>query len=206
MAQFGPSNQLIQMDSGNPLTTLYNPAAGLGAIAVYQGIGENQVLGQRFFASYSTATNPSGAPTILVLAQMLSTSAMTLAQWQTANAPAPVYWTDQTYTTITAVKSEGWSGGGFQDTAGYWMPNFASLPNVTLAQLLGGQGFVQVAGPLLGAYGPTSGATVNASIYGASGSFQSQASATFFNGRAFGIQITAVSSGLCNVLVTSDII
>jgi hypothetical protein len=203
-----PSNQLIQIDTGNVLTYLYNPTQGLGQISPYAGLGENQVLGQRYVGAAPgsiTAANPSGAPAIFVLAQMLSTSAMTLAQWQTANAPAPVYWTDQTYTTITGIKSEGWSGAGLQDVAGYWMPNYASLPNTTLAQLLGGWGLVQVAGPLTGAYGPTSGAAVNANIVGLAGAFQSAGTAAASATRTFGVQVTAVSSGLCNVLVNCDI-
>ena len=206
----GPSNQLLQIDTGSALPYLYNPTQGLGNIAAYQGIGENQVLGQRYFAYQAgsvTAANPSGAPSIFMLGQYLLTSATTLANWQTANAPAPVYWTDQTYTTVSGIKSEGFAGAGnYADTAGYWMPNYASLPNVTLAQLLGAYGLIQIAGPLTGAYGPQTGATLWAPIYGNAGAFQSQDSTVFFNGMAFGIQTTAVSSGLCNVLVNCDII
>lgn len=203
------SNQLMQIDTGSALTYLYNPTQGLAAISPYAGIGENQVLGQRYIGyapSSVTAANPSGAPAYYMLAQLLLTSAMTLSQWQTANAPAPVYWTDQTYTTVTAIKSEGWSGAGLQDVAGYWMPNFASLPNATLAQLLGGWGLVQVAGPLAGAYGPTSGGAVNANIVGLAGAFQSAGTVAASATRTFGVQVTAVVSGLCNVLVNCDII
>jgi hypothetical protein len=202
MAFYGPSNQLLQIDTGNVQTYLYNPNLQLQP---YAGIGENQVLGQRYVGVNFSSTNPSGAPAIYVLAQMLATSAVTLSQWQTANAPAPVYWTDQTYTTITAVKSEGWAGAGLQDVAGYWMPNFAALPNLTLAQMLGGWGLVQVAGPLTGAYGPTSGAGVNNNIVGVAGSFQSAGTASAPATRPFGVQVTAVASGLCNVLVNCDI-
>lgn len=204
-----PSNQLIQIDTGNALTYLYNANSGLGTIVAYQGIGENQVLGQRYFGYQEksiTAANPSGAPAIYTLVQMLATSAMTLSQWQTANAPAPVYWADQTYTTVTAIKSEGWAGAGLQDVAGYWMPNFASLPNVTLAQLLGGIGLIQVGGPITGAYGPTSGAAAGNNIVGLTGAFQSAGTASAPASRPFGVQVTAVASGLCNVLVNCDII
>lgn len=204
-----PSNQLIQIDTGNALTYLYNPSAGLGVIPAYQGIGENQVLGQRYVgysAGSVTSANPNGAPGYFMLVQLLATSAMTLSQWQTANAPAPVYWSDQTYNTVTAIKSEGWAGAGLQDVAGYWMPNFASLPNATLAQLLGGQGLIQVAGPLTGAYGPTSGGAVGNNIVGLTGAFQSAGTASAPATRPFGVQITAVASGLCNVLVNCDIL
>lgn len=208
MAFLNPSNQLIQIDTGSALTYLYNPTQGLGQIAAYQGIGENQVLGQRYFGANYSTTNYNGSPAIYVLVQMLSTSAMSLANWQTANAPAPVYWADQTYTTITALESESFGGtGSLQSVAGYWMPNYASLPNVTLAQLLGGWGLIQVAGPLTGAYGPTSGAGANNNIIGyATGAFGSAGTASAPATRAFGVQVTAVSSGLCNVLVNCDII
>jgi len=209
-----PSNQLIQIDTGNALTFLYQPTLGLGAIAAYKGLGENQVLGQRYFGYAAgtsggiTATNPSGSPAIYMLVQMLSTSAMTLANWQTANAPAPVYWTDSTFTTVSALYTEGnlISGGSLNSVAGYMMPNYASLPNATLTQLLGGQFLIQVAGPLFNAYGPTSGGGAGQNIYGTTGTFTSTGTASAVAGRQLGVQLTAVASGLCNVLVTSDII
>jgi hypothetical protein len=211
-----PSNQLIQIDTGSALTYLYNPSQGLGAIAAYKGLGENQVLGQRYFGYAAgalggiTATNPSGSPAVYILCQYLSTSATTLANWTTAGAPAPVYWTDQTYTTVSGVKTEGWtaSSSNFNDLAGYWMPNTVSLPNATLAQLLGGWGLVQVMGPIFGAYGPTLGtAGVGNPITGGAGVFQSTGvvAATGTAYATFGLQVTAISSGLCNVFVNSDI-
>lgn len=208
-----PSNQLLQIDTGNVLSYIYNPSQGLSAIAAYSGIGENQVLGQRMFyyqPGSITGTNPSGAPAVFMLVQYLATSATTLSQWQTANGPAPVYWTDQTYTTVSGIKTEGFTASGTNgnDAAGYWMPSFPSLPNLTLAQLLGGIGLIQIAGPLTAAYGPASGATLNSFIIGATGAFQSAGltAGTAPGYRTFGIQTSAVSSGLCNVLVNCDII
>ena len=91
MAIFNPSNQLLQIDTGKVGTYLYQPGTGPWA-----GLGENQVLGQRYFAVDNvTATNPSGAPRIFMLVQYLSTSAITTANLTTAAAPAPVYWTDE---------------------------------------------------------------------------------------------------------------
>ena len=90
MAFLNPSNQLIQIDTGNVLTYCWNPSAS--PISVYANIGEIQVLGQRY-VGYSAAapgttnppaSNPSGSPAIYVLAQYLATSATTLANWQTA--------------------------------------------------------------------------------------------------------------------------
>ena len=44
MAFFNPSNQLLQIDTGKVGTYLYQPGTGPWA-----GLGENQVLGQRYF-------------------------------------------------------------------------------------------------------------------------------------------------------------
>jgi hypothetical protein len=216
MAFLNPSNQLIQIDTGNVLTYCWNPSAS--PISVYANIGEIQVLGQRY-VGYSAAapgttnppaSNPSGSPAIYVLAQYLATSATTLANWQTANAPAPVYWTDTTFTTVTGIASEALNGGtNATMVAGYLMANYVSLPKLTLTQLLGGYVFVQVAGYLAGAYGPANGtAGVNNSIIGYTGAFQSSGTASgSFPGlpRKLGVQLSAVSSGLCNVLVDADI-
>lgn len=200
----GASNQLIQIDTGNALTYLFNPAQS--PIQVYANIGEVQVLGQRFVSSNSqTPTNPFGAPAIYQLVKYLSTSATTTANLTTAAAPAPVYWTDNTFTTVSGIQSE--AANGNQSIAGYLMVNTVSLPALTATLLLGAQVLVQVAGFLPGAYGPTASAAANSFIIGATGAFQSAgvAAGTAPGYRTAGIQLSAVSTGLCNVLVNSDI-
>ena len=211
MAIFGVSNQLLQIDTGKALTYLYNQTS---AFAPWAGLGENQVLGQRYFGvSNSTAVNPSGAPAIYMLVKYLSTSATTTANLTTAGAPAPVYWTDETYTTVSGIESEG-SGLGINSVAGYMMVNTVtgvglSGTALTAALLLGAQVLIQVGGYLPGAYGPTAGtAGAGAAIVGSAGSFTSTAvtAGTAPTGRTFGYQVTAIASGLCDVLVNSDII
>jgi hypothetical protein len=220
MAFLNPSNQLIQIDTGNVLTYCWNPTAS--PISVYANIGEIQTLGQMFVgysASYSTtnpygypsASNPAGSPAVYVLAKYLSTSATTLANWQTANAPAPVYWTDNTFTTVTGITTEGIGGTtlGLNFPAGYLMVNYASAPKLTLAQLLGGYVFVQVAGYLKGAYNALSGtAGIGNWIEPYAGTFSSQyivSSTTAPTYQPFGRQLTAVASSMCDVLVNCDI-
>ena len=56
-----PSNQLLQIDTGVVTTYLYNPSQGIGVIPAYAGIGENQVLGQRYFG-YATGTPTASNP------------------------------------------------------------------------------------------------------------------------------------------------
>ena len=216
MAFLNPSNQLIQIDTGNVLTYCWNPS--VSPISVYANLGEIQVLGQRY-VGYSAAapgvtnppaSNPAGSPAIYVLAQYLSTSATTLAQWQAATGPSPVYWTDNTFTKVSGIQSEGAlvTGGSVQSVAGYLMANYTSLPKLTLAQLLGGYVFVQVAGYLSNAYCPANGSLAAGNwLVGYTGAFQSQgvAAASGPGTRALGVQLTAASSNLANVLVMSDI-
>ena len=209
MAFFNPSNQLLQIDTGKVSTYLYNPALGF---APWAGLGESQVLGQRYFGVDAvTAVNPSGAPRIFNLVQYLSTSAITTANLTTAGGPAPVYWTDETYTTVTGITTESL---GLNFVAGYMLLNTVTGYGsggtaLTAAALLGAQILIQVAGYLKGAYNPTSGtAGVGNWIEGYAGTLTSQyvAAGTAPGYRTLGVQATAVASGLCDVLVNCDII
>ena len=208
MALFNPSNQLLQIDTGKTGTYLYNSSA---AFAPWAGLGENQVLGQRYFGADSTVTNPSGAPRIFMLVQYLSTSAITTANLTTAAAPAPVYWTDETYTTVSGISTEGL---GLNFVAGYMLLNTVTGIGsggsaLTAAALLGSQILIQVAGYLKGAYAPTSGTQgIGNWIEGVAGTLVSQSviAGTAPGYRTLGVQATAVASGLCDVLVNCDII
>lgn len=199
----GASNQLIQIDTGVVQTYFWNPTSG-AQLPIWAGIGEIQVLGQRYVGQNSiTAANPFGSPAIYQLVKVLATSAVTLAAFTAAGAPAPVYWTDITYTTVTPIMSEGLNGNA-QSVAGYLMPNTTALPNLTLAQILGAQCLIQVAGYLPGAWGPTTTPGINNNIVGSAGSFTSTASAAAPATTKLGIQLSAAAAGLVNVLVTSD--
>lgn len=206
MAMFGASNQLIQINSGKTRTQFFNPTQS--PISVYANTGNVQVLGQRYFDVVNTTpANPAGAPAIFELVQYLSTSATTLANLTTFGAPAPVYWTDNTFTTVTAVSTEGL---GLNFVAGYMMLNVISAPSLTIAQLLGAQIFVQVGGYLKGAYAPTSGtAGIGNWIVPVAGTGTSAnvVAGTAPGYRTLGVQLTAIAAGLCDVLVSGpDII
>jgi hypothetical protein len=210
MAILNPSNQLIQIDTGKVKTYLFNPAAS--PISVYANIGEIQVPGQRYVGlavGSDTAANPFGAPAIYMLAKYLATSATTLAQWQAALGPAPVYWTDETFTTVSGIYSEAYNSLGSQMIAGYLMLNYTDAPKVTLAQLLGGYVFIQVAGFLKGAWGPTTTPGSGYNIVGSAGNFTSTGSASASAVRQLGVQLNTATvsapAGLCDVLVTADI-
>ena len=202
----GPSNQLMQIDTGKARTYLYNKSQS--PIQVYSDIGEVQVLGQRFVGySNATASNPSGSPAIYMLVKYLSTSALVTGDLKAA--PAPVYWTDNTFSTVTAITTEaiGAGTGSIYFPAGYLMVNTTDVPGLTGAQVLGAQLLIQVAGYLKSAYAPTTttGAGIGAPIFGVAGTFTSSTAAAGTAEQApFGRQLTAIASGLCDVLVTAD--
>ncbi len=203
MAFFNPSNQLLQIDTGKTRTFLYNQA---GAFPPWAGLGENQVLGQRYFGVTATSvTNPSGSPAIFMLVEYTS-----IGKPSPVTGPAPVYWVDNTFTTVTGVESEALLG--LSGAAGYLMPNTTDISGLTDAMLEGSQCIIQVAGYLKGAYGPTGGsAGVGNLIVAASGNWVTNGVAVSnstggVSSRSFGVQMTAISSGLCDVLVNCDII
>ena len=201
MAFFNVSNQLIQIDTGSARTYLYN--ASQSQVPIYAGLGENQVLGQRYIAVIdTTAANAFGSPAIYMLVKYQST-----ANPAPVGAPAPVYWTDTTFSQVTGVESEGIVTP--QGVAGYLMVNTTDLPSLTATTLNGGLCLIQVAGYLKGAYNPTSGVpAAGVWIVGSAGNWTSAvvASGTAPGYRTLGVQLTAVASGVCDVLVNSDII
>lgn len=204
MAIFGITNQLLQIDTGKTRTYVFNK--GQSPISVYAGIGESQVPGQRYVGAVNpTAANPFGAPGYFMLVYYQST-----ANPAPATAPAPVYWTDNTYTTVTGVESE--SLLGLNGIAGYLMVNTTDNPQLT-ATLLNGtaanpsQVIIQVGGYLTGGVAPA--ATVAGDwILGKAGNFVPDriASGTAPGYRTFGVAATAVASGLANILLNCDII
>jgi len=231
MAIFNPSNQLLQIDTGNVATYLYNPTLGL---APYAGIGENQILGQRYIgvtpqsgttpgsalvgATYPTsyaAANASGSQAIYILVQYSPASAITTANLTTAAGPAPVYWTDNTFTTVTGITTEGIGGTtlGLAFPAGYMLLNTATGYGLggtalTAAALLGSFILIQVAGYLKGVYcSGTSNPGIGSWIVPAAGTLSSNsiAAGSTTTYQPFGRQLTAlVSTNYCDVLVGCD--
>lgn len=201
MAWFGASNQLIEIDTGKTRTSLYNPKQS--PIAVYAGIGQGQVLGQRYVGSAKTTTNPNGSPSIFMLVQYLPTSATVTGNL--AAAPAPVYWTDTTYTTVSGISTE--SGFGLNGIAGYMMANTTDVPGLTATLVIGAQLFIQVAGNLVNAVAPTNNQASGNWIVPVAGTFQSAGvvGGTAPGYRTLGVQTSATANSQCNVLVTADI-
>ena len=210
MAIFGASNQLLQIDTGKTRTYFYNKS--LSPISVYADIGEIQVPGQRYFGvTNDSVSNPFGAPAVYMLVNYLKTSAITTANLTTAGAPAPVWWTDNSFTTVTGISTEAIGGTtlGLGFPAGYMMLNIISYPSLTGAMLLGAQLLIQVAGYLKGAFAPGAGTVgIGSWIEPVAGTFTSTgvAAGSASTYQPFGRQLTAIASGLCDVLVGCDII
>ncbi len=206
MAIYGLANPLIQIDSGKVQTQVWNQS--LSQIQVYSAIGEIQIPGQRYATlapGSVTAANPFGAPAILMLVNYLSTG-----NPAPAAAPAPVYWTDNTYSTVTGVESE--SLLGLNGIAGYLQPNTTAMPSLTATTLNGtatkpSQVFIQVAGLCINAVSPAA-IVAGDWIIGAAGNFTPGrvAQGTAPGYRTFGFAATAVVAGLCNIMLNCDII
>lgn len=198
MAFLNPSNQLLQIDTGKALTFLYN--SSLSPVSIYAGLGENQVLGQRYFSANYSVANPNGSPAIYMLVQYKST-----AQPAPAAAPAPVYWTDETLTTVSGVSTE--SVAGLNGIAGYMMVNTASVTGLTAASIQTAQLLIQVSGVITGAVSPAA-IVAGDWIIGAAGNFTPGrvAAGTAPGYRSFGVALSAVAAGLCDILLNCDII
>lgn len=203
MAIFGVSNQLLQIDTGKARTYFYNKA--LSPISVYADIGESQVLGQRYFSVDNTSpSNPNGSPAIYQLVKFLATSALTTANLTTFGGPVPVYWTDNTFSTVTAISTEGLA---LNFAAGFMSLNIIDVPSLTAAQVLGAQLLVQVGGYLKGAFANGAGtAGVGNWIVpvAGTGTTTGVAQGTAPGYRPFGVQMTALASGLCDTMVVTD--
>jgi hypothetical protein len=159
-------------------------------------------------ASGSLNSNGWGAPLIVRYVRYNSTTA---ANWLAT--PAPVYWTDETYTTVTGTFSEGLPAatGNLNSFAGYAWINTAIYPGsktgAQLTTLINGNFiFIVTKGFLPGAYVPGSTA-IGDSLAGVTGNFtlQRTASGTAPISRRMAIAQTAIASGAADVLVDTDL-
>lgn len=155
----------------------------------------------------SLNSNGWGAPVIVRYVRYNST---TNANWLAT--PAPVYWTDETYTTVTGTFSEGLPAatGNLNSFAGYAWINTTIYPgSKTAAQLStlinGNFIFIVTKGFLPGAYVPGSTA-IGDSLAGVTGNFtlQRTASGTAPISRRMAVALTAISSGAADVWVDCD--
>ncbi len=131
MAQFNPSNQTVQVTTGNVRTTVDLPNTSLANPFPYPtGVFPNP-LGSVFWDNVVTTANLNGRPTKYRYLQMKLTATPTIL-----TGPSAVWYTDKTMTTITATKSEAW--GDVSSFAGFLMPNSTDISTLTTAILKNG--------------------------------------------------------------------
>jgi hypothetical protein len=177
------ANPQITLDATakNPVGCLYSPPANQGLPLTTLGFGAQPVFKYVFF-------NTAAAP----IAQI---------------APAPVYWTDLSFTTVSANPAEG-NGGTVPASflAGFWMPNTTALGASQTATQWGAQfqqsyGWIQIGGYLASAWLSNAGG-VGQYIYGTTATNWATAAGTTpaASTRTVGIQITAVAASVGSVL------
>lgn len=197
-----------KVSTGNVQTTLdaaaKNPIGGLYAPPVPYPTTAT------FSTTAAASTSGYGAPPIFKYVYFYDAAALTGTMQA---APAPVYYIDESFTTVTGNAADAYYTTGGACVAGYLMPNTTALgtSNTGAAwylQLSQSYVWIQIAGFLPGAYAPTTltGAGQGSQIYGAStGSWTSIVNTTLAaSSRTLAIQWTAIASSACDVLVGGD--
>jgi len=196
------ANPQTQLDSSakNQLGTVYSVPPG-----VYSNV--SGVSTPVFSTTAGSSTAGFGAPSVFKYVYFYDASALTGTM---QNAPAPVYWIDESFTTITGNAADAYYTAGGACVAGYLMPNTTALGTSNTgaqwyAQLSQSYVWIQTAGFLSQAYAPTTQTSAGQGnyIYGATtGSWASIVNTSVANSsRVLGIQWTAIASSLCDVLV-----
>lgn len=209
MAQFGASIQTAQVTTGNFQTTVDAFAGSLRGYPSYAGQKTNP--GAAYYDNTGTNSNPWGVPGKYRYVRYSSTSNPALTG---LTAPAPVYWTDNTYTMVSAVSSEGIAGINL--VAGILMPNTTALTNlvniatnaITQVQLNGNWCWICVGGFISGVLAPASTAAGDA-IIGSTTTFAAArvAAGTAPTNRVIGYATSAIgtpATGQMNLLVTLE--
>ena len=193
----------------NPQTQL-DPTAknALGFVyAAPWGLNPSTGSGQVFSTTAGSSTPGFGAPGVFKYVYFYDAGALT---GTLQAAPAPVYWIDESFTTVTGNAANAYSTIGGASIAGYLMPNATALgTNMTGAQWYGqlSQSYcwIQVAGFLSGALAPTTqtSAGIGNAIAGlTTGSWTSIVNTTVAaSGRLLGIQMSTIANSACDVLV-----
>jgi hypothetical protein len=200
---YGPyprfANPLTQLDNTakNPLGFVYSPP---------WGSYPNSAV---FSTTAGNSTKGYGAPPVFKYVYFYDSAALT----GTAQiAPAPVYYIDESFTTVTPNAADAFFTVNGACVAGYWMPNTTSLGTSNTAaawylQFVQSYGWIQIGGFLPGALAPTTttGAGVGVPIVGlTTGSWASSSSASASVSKQLGVQFSAIASGVCDVLVNGQ--
>lgn len=192
-----------RISSGNVATTL-DPTARNVLGAIYSPPPSSSAV---FSTTAGSSTPGFGAQPIYKYVYFYDASALT-GTMQAASAP--VYYIDESFTTITGNAADAYYTTGGACVAGYLMPNTTALGTSQTGagwygQLSQSYVHIQIGGLLQGAYAPTTttGAGQGSYITGlTAGSWTSLVNTTIAaSSRVLGIQWTAIASSACDVLV-----
>lgn len=177
------ANFQTQLDASqtNTLGAIYSPPANSTGV-VGAGYGAQPVYK---YVYYNSTSNP--APEI---------------------APAPVYFTDETFTVVSGDASEAYNLSGSPAgaaIAGYLGPNTTAYSGLTAAILNDSYCWIQIGGLLVGGFEPTTQTATGLGnpIYGlGSGNWTSDVDTSVAAGsRAVGVQWSTISGGVCDILL-----
>ena len=136
-----------------------------------------------------------GAPLVVRYVRYNSTANPALVA-----GPAPVYWTDETFTTVSGVFSEG-SPSNANSLAGFLLPNTTTLSSLTAAQLNGNWCFIAVSGFIPSAY--LAAGAAGGLVIGAAGNFTVAAISTT-PVASFARVLTAPAGSLGDIIAQCD--
>lgn len=198
------------ISTGNLYTAIdtYQPSASSTQQVIQQTYppypnGAYNLPGQAYLAPVSTfgllGQKGQGAPLVVRYVRYNSTANPALVA-----APAPVYWTDETMTTVSGAGSE--AAFGIASLAGWLLPNTTSVSGLTAAGLNGNWCFIAVSGFIPGAISITSAAAGGVLIGNTGANFTPAtiAPGTAITTPSFARVLTAVSGGLSDILVQCD--
>lgn len=190
-----------RISSGNVQTTL-DPTARNVLGAIYSPPPSSTAV---FSTTAGSSTAGFGAQPIYKYVYFYDAAALTGTMQA---APAPVYYIDESFTTVTGNSADAYYTTSGACVAGYLMPNTTALGTSNTgaqwyAQLSQSYVHIQVGGFLAGALAPTTltAAAQGNYIYGTTtGSWTSIVNSSVV-GRLLAVQWTAIVSSACDVLV-----
>lgn len=189
-----------RVSSGNVQTTLDSSAKNTlgGLYAVPAPFPTTAV----FSTTSGSSTSGYGAPPIFKYVYYNSTTNPTPVA-----APAPVYYTDESFTTVSGNAAEAYFTTQGACVAGYLMPNTTAYSGLTSTILNQSYCWIQVAGFLSGAYNPTTSTNPGQGslITGlTTGNWASQVINTATALKVLALQWTAIANSVCDVVVNGD--
>jgi len=210
MAQFGATIQTAQVTSGNFQTTVDPYVSGYAGYP--NNPGERAIPGAAYYDSTGTNSNPWGVPGKYRYVRYYDTANSGAGTALTnLTAPAPCYWADNTFTTVTPIYNQGtW---GPNSVAGLIMPNTTAITGLVVSGATTGQTnlngnyiWICVGGFVANAVGVAS-IGAGASIIGSTAAFTpGYVAPGSFTYRVLGFATNAVSASpyLVNILVTLE--